>query len=126
MCDSGSESGWSKVGSAQRPRSASAPPPSKYGAADGPAFVRKNKVIVGPLPSAPSGAGYRYYVPGRHLVERPTVWCGKLLTGRLTGGWSTPPNLTGFAELEDACNAALSLFRLVDDSDSLDIVVRVQ
>ena len=81
-----------------------------------------------PLPAAfpTSRAGYRYYVPGAHLVSRPTVWCGKDLAGRLTKGWSVPPSPTGFSNLEAACNGALSLFERDSGTLQLTCVVRLE
>ena len=100
----------SRAGSPER--SKSAPAKHRYTGVAGRRFVPRGEKLVRPLPAALSAsrAGNRYYVPGAHLVSRPTVWCGKELAGRLTSGWSNPPWPTGFSDLEAACNGALSLF----------------
>ena len=81
-------------------------------------FVAKGAVFDEPLPPAPSkAAGYRYYVPGSHIVQSPTVWCGSVLAGELCG-WNQPPNPTGFYDLEHAVNAAASLFSVAESNDT--------
>ena len=101
----------SRAGSPERAKSA--PAKHRYTGVAGRRFVPRGETLVRPLPASISAsrAGYRYYVPGVHLVSRPTVWCGKDLAGRLTNGWSVLPSPTGFSDLEAACNGALSLLK---------------
>jgi hypothetical protein len=77
-----------------------------------------------PLPPIASKNGFKYYVPGSHLVDQPTVWSGSVLAARLTDTWRKPPSPTGFASLELAINGALTWF-VAPAGEPLECTVRV-
>ena len=106
------------------PRASSEPPLSKYIAVK--KFIPRGALFGEALPPKPSGSGYRYYVPGPHIVSAPIVLAGSKLAGDVTDGWAKPPSPTGYSDLESAVNAALQLFALRDITDSREVIVRTR